>query len=183
MNFVPLSTMDPLMYSYVPSNRKTAKAKTTEVHCSIRLHYVRPFNFYRPRTKYEGRYSFHRCLSVHTCPIPRSGRGVPHSQVWIGGTPIPGLVPHPRSRRGYPHPRSGWGRLSHSGLDWVPPISRQSSIESTCYVAGGMPLAFTQEDFLVEYVLSFCCFEILEFFLNNTNLAFLTFLYKTDEGF
>ena len=42
-----------------------------------------------------------------------------------GGYPIPGL-------RGYPYP----------------PI-RQSNIASTCYAAGGMPLAFTQENFLV----------------------------------
>ena len=37
------------------------------------------------------------------------------------------------------------------GLDGVhPPPIRQSSIASTCYAAGGMPLAFTQEDFLVS---------------------------------
>ena len=43
---------------------------------------------------------------------------------------------------GYPQP----------GLDGVPPNQvwiRQSSIASTCYAAGGVPLAFTQEDFLV----------------------------------
>ena len=43
---------------------------------------------------------------------------------------------------GYPYPppsRTGWGS----------PVRRQSNIASTCYVAGGMPLAFTQEDFLV----------------------------------
>ena len=50
---------------------------------------------------------------------------VPTGQVWCGG--------------GYPG--TGWGTL--------PPI-RQSSIASTCYAAGGMPLAFTQEDFLVS---------------------------------
>ena len=31
-----------------------------------------------------------------------------------------------------------------------PPTIRQHSIASTCYPAGGMPLAFTQEDFLVS---------------------------------
>ena len=30
-----------------------------------------------------------------------------------------------------------------------PILKRPSSIESTCYAAGGMPLVFTQEDFLV----------------------------------
>ena len=34
-----------------------------------------------------------------------------------------------------------------------PPIS-QSSIASTCYAAGGVPLAFTQEDFLVTIRMS-----------------------------
>ena len=32
-----------------------------------------------------------------------------------------------------------------------PPIRRQSSRVSTCYAVGGMPLAFTQEDFLVYH--------------------------------
>ena len=40
-----------------------------------------------------------------------------------------------------PSTRTGWGT--------PPPPIRQSSIASTCYAAGGMPLAFTQEDFLV----------------------------------
>ena len=31
----------------------------------------------------------------------------------------------------------------------IPPPMRQSSTASTCYAAGGVPLAFTQEDFLV----------------------------------
>ena len=35
---------------------------------------------YRPRMKYEGRYCFHRCLSVHI-----SGAGVPIQPMW--GTP------------------------------------------------------------------------------------------------
>ena len=49
----------------------------------------------------------------------------------------------------YPQPGlDGWGYLGY------PPI-RQNSIASTCYPAGGMPLAFTQEDFLVITLLSF----------------------------
>ena len=86
-------------------------------------------------------------LSVHTST---GGGGTP-SQVSVGGGwysipclgggyPIPGLdgggVP--------PLARTGWG-TPH------PPI-RQSSIASTCYVAAGMPLAFTQEDFLVVII-------------------------------
>ena len=65
--------------------------------------------------------------------------GVP-SQVWmVGGTPA-------RSGwlgwyLGYPPPaRSGWGT----------PPPQTISIASTCYAADGMPLAFTQEDFLVH---------------------------------
>ena len=48
-----------------------------------------------------------------------------------------------------PPTMTGWGTPHH---DWMgyPPIT---SIASTCYVAGGMPLAFTQEDFLVPYCL------------------------------
>ena len=100
-----------------------------------------------------------------------AGRGVPHPRSrWGGG------VPHPRSGWwGYPVPGLGWGGGTPSqvwmvgggypvpGLDsggggnpsqvWMVgevthPI-RHSSIVSTCYTAGGVPLAFTQEDFLV----------------------------------
>ena len=48
---------------------------------------------------------------------------------------------------GVPHPRSGVGGYPgqvFTGWGTPPP-----SIASTCYAAGGMPLAFTQEDFLV----------------------------------
>ena len=45
---------------------------------------------------------------------------------------------------------------------------------STCYVAGGMPLAFTQEDFLVNFVLTavqvkkfFSCTLDIKFFLTD----------------
>ena len=94
-----------------------------------------------------------------------AGRGGTPSQVWVGGYPIPGLG------GGLPHPRSGWwgggvpgvpsgqvwmvgGYLGYSPparSRWgnLPPPIRQSSIASTCYTAGGMPLAFMQEDFLV----------------------------------
>ena len=109
-------------------------------------------------------------------PHPRSrwggtlsqvGGGTP-SQVW-GGTPsqfggylISGLGGYPISGGG-PHPSSGgtqvWMMGGYLGypheLGWMgyPPDQvwiRQSSIASTCYAAGGVPLAFTQEDFLVQ---------------------------------
>ena len=82
------------------------------------------------------------------------GGGTP-SQVWmVGGTwgnPPPSLdgVPPHHDWMGYPPP---W-------LDEVPP---STSIESTCYMAGGMPLAFMQEDFLVLMFLmgNTCNFEM-----------------------
>ena len=95
------------------------------------------------------------------------------SQVWMVGGYLPTRsrwwgVPHPRSAcwGGTPPTRSGcWGIPPWPGLDgglvWMvggtwgtppPPPMRQSSITSTCYAAGGMPLAFTQEDFLVSIV-------------------------------
>ena len=71
----------------------------------------------------------------------RSGGGGYPSHVWMvgGGVPWPGLdagggVPSPGLDGGYP---------------WYPRPIRKSSIASTCYAAGGIPLAFTQEDFLV----------------------------------
>ena len=96
-------------------------------------------------------------------PGPDGGRGTP-SQVWMGGTPsqvwtggTPGYPCH-HDWMGYSPTMTGWGTPTMTGWgtphhDWMgyplPPI-RQSSIASTCYVAGGMPLAFLQEDFLVE---------------------------------
>ena len=56
------------------------------------------------------------------------------------------------------------------GLDdrGTPPPIRQSSIASTCYAAGGVPLAFTQEDFLV-----------LTYFLLGETFRFNTKLHDT----
>ena len=121
--------------------------------------------------------SVHTCYGVpHPAngrggvPIPRHPRqvqvrGTPSSlwggtppQVWMGGYPIPGLdrgrtISQVQYWMGYPPPPAitGWGNPPCPGLDGVPfsPPIRQSSKASTCYVAGGMPLAFTQEDFLV----------------------------------
>ena len=76
--------------------------------------------------------------------IPSYSWGYPHLRSgWGGGT-------HPADR-GYPHPRSVWMGVPPSRLDGVPPppVRRQISIASTCYAAGGVPLVFTQEDFLV----------------------------------
>ena len=107
-------------------------------------------------------------------PCPRLRWGVPHPRSRLmgvpWGTPIQiwdGIPPHPRldavapppSRRGigYPPSKTRWGTTLPP-----PPTRRQSSIASTCYVAGGMYPAFTKEDFLViicleSYYLTSCC--------------------------
>ena len=68
--------------------------------------------------------------------------GYPPGQVWMGGVTPLGQVWMVGATQDTPPP---------PGLDGVtpPPPIRQSSIASTCYAADGMPLAFTQEDFLV----------------------------------
>ena len=84
-----------------------------------------------------------------------------------GGYPIPGLVGVPPGPgMGYPLPDLGQGTPPGPGtgyLPWtwdrVPPGPGTGdrvppSIASTCYAAGGMPLAFTQEDFLVILLFS-----------------------------
>ena len=88
-----------------------------------------------------GRYCFHRCVSVHISG--GGGEGLPHL-----------------ANRGYPHfvlgleggppPQSGQdGASPQSGQDGgTPSPMRQSSRANTYYVAGGMPLAFRQEDLL-----------------------------------
>ena len=83
------------------------------------------------------------------------GGTLPPSQVWMVpplGTPQPGLdgggVPRvpPITRWGTPLPTmTGWGLFP------PPPHTR---IASTCCAADGIPLAFTQEDFL--YYFFFC---------------------------
>ena len=77
---------------------------------------------------------------------------------WWGGTwgtRQPGLDGEGVPR--VPLTRSGWwgipGVPTRPGLDGVPLLTRSaldSSIARTCYAAGGVPLAFMREDFLVE---------------------------------
>ena len=130
-------------YSHISSSSSTLICFVFGLCC---LHGIK--FYYRPRTKYEGRYCFHRCLSVHI-----SG-GIPHPRSrWGGGYPISGLdggFPI-QDWMGYPPPIQCW-----TGTP-PPPSRRQSSIASTCYAAGGMPLAFTQEDFLVFSICFMYC--------------------------
>ena len=84
--------------------------------------------------------------------LPRSGLGVPPSQIRMGeGT-------ESRSGRGGYPPSAGWGVTLSAGWgthSCPGPRSGQggtpnwNSMTCTCYAVGGMPLAFTQEDFLV----------------------------------
>ena len=80
------------------------------------------------------------------------GKGVPPVQTWEGGTP-------PDLGRGY-HPQYRPGKCPPPiKKEGVPPIQVPgqdgNSMTCICYVAGGMPLAFTQEDFLVFFWLDF----------------------------
>ena len=80
-------------------------------------------------------------------PLVKPGWVPPLSKTEWDNSPPPRLDGLPP-----PQPRSmtGWG-TPHSRLDGVPSsIRRQISKASTCYAAGGAPLAFTQEDFLVH---------------------------------
>ena len=116
-------------------------------------------------------------------PIPGPGGGYPIPGM-DGGTPFQAWTergtPLFRPGMGYPHLDLGWGTPIQTwdgippGQDWMvtvhpptrtewgtppPPIRRQSSIANTCYAAGGMPLALTQEDFLVLFNLYFLPFS------------------------
>ena len=106
----------------------------------------------RVRT-YDGRLCFHRCVSVQLWgggyPVPSIGRGGTPSQVWLGEG-----LPHLRSGGGTPSQVQGGYPISGPGGGVPPP-----GIASTCYgyAAGNIPLAFTQEDFLVN---SFVAYQL-----------------------
>ena len=90
-------------------------------------------------------------LSGGGYPIQPWTGGVPRSSLGWGEYPNLGWGGTPTLDRGVPqpwtggHPISGGGTPSHVWLGTPPKIA------STCYgyAAGGVPLAFTQEDFLV----------------------------------
>ena len=95
-------------------------------------------------------------------PIRGPDVGVTPSQVQMGGgnpfftTPLQDWMGStlPSARLGTPLPPH-------------PLVRRQSSIASTCYAAGGMPLVFTQEHFLVP--LNVCRLHDNMFFQPNTD--------------
>ena len=110
--------------------------------------------------------------------VPPTSRGPAQGTPWHGGptwgTPhqqgAPPRVP-PRWQRGpclgYPpagelhpgYPPAGGPHLGYTPL---------TSTACTCYTAGGMPLAFTQEDFLVRIIL----------IIKGSNMYFNTMKYK-----
>ena len=123
-------------------------------------------------------------------PHPRSGPeggwGGRPSQVWMGevphlrsdggGTPIP-------SPDGGTHPADGGPSIQdqdrggiHQGLDGVHPAPPAPqfplSIASTCYAAGGMPLAFTQENLLPLFMTA--SFKSFHFFPQDERTENLT---------
>ena len=97
-------------------------------------------------------------------PLLGLDAGTPNVTGW--GTPIETGWGYPTSGLGGGTPiGTGWGTPPleldgdtppvRSGLGTPPPIRRQNSRTNTCYVAGSVSLAFTQEDFLVviEFIL------------------------------
>ena len=102
-------------------------------------------------------------------PPSRSAGGYPGGGVSRSGTPLPpGYHPPIQvSQGGYltwvpPHQGTPPSRSAGGVPDLGTPPSGypprrggdpgQDNIGSTCYTAGGMPLAFTQEDFLIFYL-------------------------------
>ena len=98
------------------------------------------------------------CVCLCACP---HGGGVPHPAK--RGYPYPAIGVLPSSQKGIsPSSQKGvlppchWGYPPRSAKRGYPhPANRGGGtpIQVTCYVAGGMPLAFTQEDFLVSIFL------------------------------
>ena len=75
--------------------------------------------------------------------------GVSPVMTWV---PLTRTVVIPPAGTGVspPPPKPGLGFLPRTRLPPPPQQRRQNSRASSCYAAGGMPLAATQEDFLVR---------------------------------
>ena len=138
--------------------------------CTVQ--YIIDDSFIPPVSEGWGRCCFHRCLStpgVGRTLVPCSFLGQWY-QVHCGGCPSPMFFPRllvPGPFWGIPQPwpgqdgvptRPGQDRVPPPGQvrmryptarDWGTPHRGQNSRASTCYAAGGMPLAFRQDDFLV----------------------------------
>ena len=103
----------------------------------------------------QGGYPLPRSRQGGGYPLPRSRweEGAP-SQVLVGGTPYRGpgrgYVPPSQVGEGVSPSQVGEGGEG-GGTPSQVGYPLQNSIACTCYVAGCMPLAFTQEDFLVVF--------------------------------
>ena len=90
------------------------------------------------------------------------GGAPPHQGLdWMGYPPIKDWMGYPlvQTWDGVSPPIQTWyGVSSLSKMMGYPPrpFRRWSSIASTCYMAGSMPLSFTQEDFLVLLEILLC---------------------------
>ena len=117
--------------------------------------------FLLPASEGWGNLIFSLCVSVHTSiggyPILPNGGSPPH-QDWIGYPPPSGLdgdtpcldwmgvLPN-WDWMGYPH--QDWMGKPPSPIKTAWGYPRQEIRRQSSYAAGGMPLAVTQEDFLV----------------------------------
>ena len=138
---------------FIPSRKLPLLHATERKMCQSfvqKIFYLKTFDtmlsFLPPASEGWGKVQFSQ-----VCLFTFRGVGYPHPFRWgvrkgsttiqgqAGGTPIPG------QDRGYPHPRSG----RRDPPNW--------NTTACTYVVGGMPLAFTQEDFLVHIL-----FEIFE---------------------
>ena len=102
-------------------------------------------------------------FSLLVCPHPG---GTYPGQVQMGGEVPQGTYPHPGQDGGgvpqgtYPWPGQDGGRGTPKYLPparlgrGVPQGTYPPPPPRTCYTAGGMPLVFTQEDFLVSSIVS-----------------------------
>ena len=81
---------------------------------------------------------------------PDLGWGNPPLDLGWGTLPLRPGMGYPPQEPGMGYPPMGWGTLPGPEMGYPD----RSCIASTCYAAGSMPLAFTQEDFLVSFKFS-----------------------------
>ena len=162
----PGSATDPVSPT---ESSKCTNNKNAYQHC-VTLHLIVCFN-YRPHPKARSGWGVPQVEGIQGTARPGQDRGTPgvgyleyppgpdqdRGYPRSGGTwgpPEPGQdggLPQPGEYPGYlPGTRSGWGGYPRQGgTQGTPPPPGQDSTWSTWYATVGMPLAFTQEDFLV----------------------------------
>ena len=136
-------------------------------------YHFQPCNYYHPHSEGIGKVLFSQ---VSVCP--HLGGGVTH----LADRGYPFLldwgVPHP-SQWGYPPSKVRMGGGVPQGTPSCPGqvpgqedggTPNQNSTVCTCYAVGGMPLAFTQEDFLVPLVVILSAVLMNDLYLQGTIL-------------